>query len=156
MTRAAGERGRRAETALRGILQERGYVVIRSAASKCLDLICVDPESVTGIEVKSTRADVVYCSRTARQKEQHDELVRINETLAVGACYAVRWEPSGEYEFFFCYDTIMRKGHGVDIDVVFPDLRIAPNNPPIVPHGDDVQDTDYTGDDREHFGGGTD
>jgi len=133
MTRAAGERGRRAETALRGILQAGGYVVIRSAASKCLDLIAVDVESVSGLEVKSTRDDVLYVSRTRRQQEQHAELCRINDETVAGTAYVVRWEPEGVYEVFSCYDTIMRKGHGVSLETVFPGLRSAPNNPPIVP-----------------------
>jgi len=149
VTRAAGERGRRAETALRGILQAGGYVVIRSAASKCLDLIAVDVESVSGLEVKSTRDDVLYVSRTRRQRDQHEDLVRINEETVCGTAYVVRWEPEGVYEVFSCYDTIMRKGHGVTLETVFPcvrpvseaavrfgdvaPLRSAPNNPPIVP-----------------------
>jgi hypothetical protein len=140
--------------------------VIRSAASKCLDLICVDRESVSGLEVKSTRDNTLYVSRTRRQQEQHAELCRINDETVAGTAYVVRWEPEGVYEVFWCFETIMRRGHGVSLDIVFPGLRSAPNNPPIVPrketlaqvckdHAEGHADK-YGCDDRDGQGGGTD
>ena len=135
-------RGQRAETALRAILQERGYLVIRSAASKVYDLVCVDKGGfVFFLEVKSVKSD--YCcyrvSRTAMTKAQHAQMnadaKRYGAIDGVFFAYAVRF-PDGEYRIYGGRD-IMPQHEGVSLEEAFP-VRITPNNPPIVPHEGDA------------------
>ena len=130
-------RGQRAETALRAILQARGYLVIRSAASKVYDLVCVDEGGfVFFIEVKSVKDGHCFrVSRTAMTREQHAQMRR--DMMRYGAidrvffAYAVRF-PDGEYRFYGAEREIMPQHEGLSLDVAFP-VRITPNKPPIVP-----------------------
>ena len=139
-------RGQRAETALRAILQERGYLVIRSAASKVYDLVCVDEGGfVFFLEVKSVKDGHCFrVSRTAMTREQHAQMQhdqmffgRLEDVVFL---YAVRF-PDGEYRFYGCEREIMSQYEGLSLDEAFP-VRITPNNPPIIPHGDDALDPD--------------
>ena len=133
--------GNRAETALRDILMARGYLCIRSAASKVLDLVCFGPSDPygVGIEVKASKTDVVRASRTKRQKEQHEELMRMPRMYhALSTMYAVRWADDS-YELFDPTESILRRGGGYSLEVEFPDLRYPPSNPPIVPPGSTPQ-----------------
>ena len=135
-------RGQRAETALRAILQARGYLVIRSAASKVYDLVCADEGGfVFFLEVKSVKSG--YCfrvSRTAMTKAQHAQMNADAERYgcdnSVVFAYAVRF-PDGEYRIYGCEREIMPRDEGVSLDEAFP-VRNTPNKPPIVPHGDDA------------------
>jgi len=163
--------GTRAENELRAILQAKGYLVIRSAASKCLDLVCVRPGIVYGLEVKATHGNVYYSSRNPDSKEQREELINIRETYDLKTLYAVRFL-SG-WEVFDPYQTIMRRGCGQPLDEAFPILRsiaVSPNIPPIVPReltGEEIErcanamnlPPSYVaprcGDDRDGQGGGT-
>ena len=127
--------GLRAETALRDVLVARGYLCIRSAASKVLDLVCVRPGGQGdlypwGIEVKATSGDVMRVSRNGKQREQYEEILRLTRVYPIEICYAIRWG-DGTFEFFYPQE-IMRRGGGLSIDVMFPDLqRLTGNNPPI-------------------------
>lgn len=130
-------RGQRAETALRTILQDRGYLVIRSAASKVYDLVCVDEGGfVFFLEVKSVKNHCYRVSRTAMTRAQHAQMLAdvrqygSNDTLFA---YVVRF-PDGEYRFYGPEREIMPQHEGIALDEAFPP-RITPNNPPIVPHG---------------------
>ena len=159
-------RGQRAETALRAILQARGYLVIRSAASKVYDLVCVDEGGfVFFLEVKSVKDGHCYrVSRTAMTKEQHAQMNR--DAARYGAntvafAYAVRF-PDGEYRIYGCEYEIMPQYGGIPLDTAFPP-RITPNNPPIVPQETDALDSDEAQyrvecirEDRDGQGGGTD
>lgn len=143
-------RGQRAETALRAILQERGYLVIRSAASKVYDLVCVDEGGfVFFLEVKSVKDGHCFrVSRTKMTREQHAQMQRDLERYGsddVLFLYGVRF-PDGEYRFYGAEREIMPQHEGFDLDVAFP-VRIAPNNPPIVPQETDALDPD--GDTRD-------
>jgi len=138
-------RGQRAETALRAILQERGYLVIRSAASKVYDLVCVDEGGyVFFIEVKSVKDGHCFrVSRTAMTREQHAQMQRDLERFGsdeVYFLYAIRF-PDGEYRFYGCEREIMPQHEGVSLDLAFPP-RNTPNIPPIVPRTDDALDPD--------------
>ena len=140
--------GLRAETALRDVLVARGYLCIRSAASKVLDLVCVRPRGRNdylpwGIEVKATSGDVVRISRNGKQREQYEELVRIVHTYPILTWYAVRWGDA-TFEFFYPRE-IMHRGSGLSIDVLFPDLqRHTGNNPPIrFPLGEHIAPPEY-------------
>ena len=129
-------RGQRAETALRAILQERGYLVIRSAASKVYDLVCVDEGGfVFFIEVKSVKDGHCFrVSRTAMTREQHEQMQRDAKRYGsadVMFAYAVRF-PDGEYRVYGCEREIMPQHQGLSLDHAFP-VRNTPNNPPIVP-----------------------
>lgn len=131
--------GLKAETALRDILMARGYLCIRSAASKVLDLVCVPPRGhyVYGIEVKRTSGDALYCSRTKMQKEQHAELIRQEANYeGLVNVYAVMFG-DGRVEVFDSGLDILREHEGVLFGTFFPDvthdLLIPPNTPPIVP-----------------------
>ena len=135
-------RGQRAETALRAILQARGYLVIRSAASKVYDLVCVDEGGfVFFLEVKSVKDGHCFrVSRTAMTREQHAQMYRDAERYGaidgVFFAYAVRF-PDGEYRVYGCERTIMPQHEGIPLDVAFP-VRITPNNPPIFPQEGDA------------------
>ena len=135
-------RGQRAETALRAILQERGYLVIRSAASKVYDLVCVDEGGfVFFLEVKSVKDRRVYrTSRTKMTREQHAQMnadaERYGAIDGVFFAYAVRF-PDGEYRIYGCEREIMPQHEGVSLEEAFP-VRITPNNPPIVPQEGDA------------------
>ena len=130
--------GTSAETALRAFLRARGYLCIRSAASKCLDLVCASPSLVYGLEVKATHGNVHYVSRNAVSKVQHDELVDIEITYpCVKTQYVVRFMDG--FEVFPPFETVMRRGKGIPIEEFFPVLLHSPNKPPIVPHGSDAQ-----------------
>lgn len=129
-------RGQRAETALRAILQARGYLVIRSAASKVYDLVCVDEGGfVLFLEVKSVKhGDVFRVSRTAMTREQHAQMQSDQRRYGgtdVAFAYVVRF-PDGEYDVYGCEREIMRQHEGFSLDEAFP-VRITPNKPPIVP-----------------------
>jgi len=128
-------RGQRAETGLRAILQARGYLVIRSAASKVYDLVCVDEGGfVFFLEVKSVKNHCYRVSRTAMTKEQHAQmqrdLARYGSNSVLFA-YVVRF-PDGEYRFYGPEREIMPQHEGLPLDDCFPQ-RITPNIPPIVP-----------------------
>ena len=146
-------RGQRAETALRAILQARGYLVIRSAASKVYDLVCVDEGGfVLFLEVKSVKGTVYRTSRTAQTRDQAIQM--LNDAARYGSddicfAYAIRFS-DGEYRFYMPEDHCMPQDDGFPLDEVFP-VRITPNNPPIVPHGDDALDgrVDPDGDTRD-------
>ena len=134
-------RGQRAETALRAILQERGYLVIRSAASKVYDLVCVDEGGfVLFLEVKSVKDGHCFrVSRTKMTREQHAQMQRDNERYGgfdVVFMYAVRF-PDGEYRIYGPGREIMPQHEGLSLDDAFP-VRNTPNIPPIVPHDDNV------------------
>lgn len=158
-------RGQRAETALRAILQERGYLVIRSAASKVYDLVCVDEGGyVFFLEVKSIKTgDTFRTSRTATTREQHAQMLRDAERYGssdVWFLYAVRF-PDGEYRLYHPEVEIMSRRGGMSLDYVFP-VRITPNKPPIVPQTyapsppTGFEPMNSTSDDRDGQGGGTD
>ncbi len=123
-------RGQRAETALRAILQDRGYLVIRSAASKVYDLVCVDEGGfVVFLEVKSVKGDVFRVSRTAMTREQHAQMLRDTERYGsedVIFAYAVRFS-DGEYRVFVPEREIMPFFDGVSLDEAFP-VRSAHNS----------------------------
>ena len=134
-------RGQRAETALRAILQERGYLVIRSAASKVYDLVCVDEGGfVIFLEVKSVKDGHCFrVSRTAMTREQHEQMQRDENRYGgpnVIFAYAVRF-PDGEYRIYGGRE-IMPQHEGLSLDDAFPQHN-TPNIPPIVPHGSDAR-----------------
>lgn len=145
-------RGQRAETALRAILQERGYLVIRSAASKVYDLVCVDEGGfVFFLEIKSVKTRCYRVSRTAMTKEQHAQMLRDAKRYGgedVIFAYCVRF-PDGEYRVYPSGTEIMPQHEGFSLDYVFG-VRSTPNIPPIVPREEEA-----TGDDRDGQGGGT-
>lgn len=174
-------RGQRAETALRAILQARGYLVIRSAASKVYDLVCVDEGGfVFFLEVKSVKGNCFRVSRTAMTREQHAQMrrdmMRYGNPEGVHFAYCIRF-PDGEYRIYGAEREIMPQHEGISLDVCFP-LRNTPNKPPIVPQTyapslptgfepmnstSDALDTDEAQyrvecirDDRDGQGGGTD
>jgi len=156
-------RGQRAETGLRAILQARGYLVIRSAASKVYDLVCVDEGGfVFFLEVKSVKSHCYRVSRTAMTKEQHAQMQRDADRYGsrdVVFAYCVRF-PDGEYKFYPPYSEIMPQHEGASLDAVFP-VRNPPNIPPIVPregvaHYHPGVSIREDGDDRDGQGGGTD
>ena len=161
-------RGQRAETVLRAILQARGYLVIRSAASKVYDLVCVDEGGfVFFLEVKSvkTHSHCFRVSRTAMTKSQHAQMnadaKRYGAIDGVFFAYAVRF-PDGEYRIYGCEREIMPQHEGIPLDTAFPP-RNTPNIPPIVPQETDALDTDEAQyrvecirEDRDGQGGGTD
>lgn len=144
-------RGQRAETALRAILQERGYLVIRSAASKVYDLVCVDEGGfVMFLEVKSVKDGRCFrVSRTKMTREQHEQMQRDSERYGgpgVIFAYAVRF-PDGEYRFYFTGTEIMPQHLGLSLDLAFP-VRNTPNIPSYkVPVESDALDPD--GDTRD-------
>ena len=137
-------RGQRAETALRAILQARGYLVIRSAASKVYDLVCVDEGGfVFFLEVKSVKTHCYRVSRTQMTREQHAAMQRDAERYGsedVFFAYVVRF-PDGEYRLYGPEREIMPQHEGVSLDEAFP-VRNTPNNPPIVPQDTDALDPD--------------
>src|SRR5574343_463027 len=112
-------RGQRAETALRAILQERGYLVIRSAASKVYDLVCVDEGGfVMFLEVKSVKTGETFrTSRTTMTKEQHEKMQDDKERYGgrdTHFGYAIRF-PDGEYRFYGCENPIMHRYLGLSL-----------------------------------------
>lgn len=79
------EKGRRAEWRVRSVLEEDGYVVVRSAASKGpIDLVAIHPEKreILLIQVKSGR------SRLSR--EERERLASLAGTYTVKPIVAVR------------------------------------------------------------------
>ena len=138
-------RGQRAETALRAILQARGYLVIRSAASKVYDLVCVDEGGfVFFLEVKSVKDG--HCFRVSRTKMTREQHAQMNEDSVrygydnIAFVYCVRF-PDGEYRVYPPETEIMPQHEGVALDYAFP-VRNTPNIPPIVPQEDDALDPD--------------
>lgn len=127
--------GLKAETMLRDILVGRGYLCIRSAASKVIDLIVFDPRVhptlPVGVEVKRTSGDVVYVSRTANQREQRDQLRSILWRYDLIPVYAVMFG-DGTVELFNLDLEVFRKGEGHPFDDWFPD-RSLPTQPPYSP-----------------------
>lgn len=127
--------GQSAETALRDVLKANGYLCIRSAASKLIDIVCIDPRGLTWLfEVKATHNTAVYMSRSAYQREQFEafkEYMYRFATLETRFRYVVRFR-DGHFEVFTPLDEIMREGKGKPLADVLP-VRIPPNKPPIVP-----------------------
>lgn len=94
------DKGRRAEWELRDILESRGAYVIRSAASKNIDLIAVEPNgAVVAYEVKSTSAARLSLSNSYA-REQLLGHMKLAERISV--YYAVRFtvERSPLWRFF--------------------------------------------------------
>jgi len=83
------DKGRRAEWELRDILEARGCYVIRSAASKNIDLIAVEPNGAcVGYEVKSTSENRLSLSNSYAREQLHGHM-RLAERISV--YYAVRF-----------------------------------------------------------------
>jgi len=133
--------GQRAETVLRDELQRRGYLVIRSAASKALDLVCVRPDGTpVGLECKRTHhARALYISKSKMMQEQRAYLCAVERRYNMQVYYAVWWG-AGEFEFFCPDETILRAGRGISLSIAFPSwgtrlssLPSSPNTPPYSP-----------------------
>jgi len=126
--------GLKAETMLRDILKGRGYLVIRSAASKVIDLIVLDlgcEGNTYGLEIKRTSGDVVRISRTAYGREQREQLLRIDEQYPIYLWYAVMFG-DGTVELFRPMYVVFRKGEGIKFDDFFDDCSL-PTQPPYSP-----------------------
>lgn len=83
------DKGRRAEWELRDMLLARGCYVIRSAASKHIDLLSIEPNgAVVGYEVKSTASHRLSLN-TPYSREQLSEHMRLSERIPV--YYAIRF-----------------------------------------------------------------
>jgi len=144
--------GQHAETALRDELQRRGYLVIRSAASKALDLVCVRPNGVpVGLECKRTHlARILYISKSKMMQEQREWMIAVSRRYDLRVFYAVQWG-NNEFEFFYPDETILKAGHGVGLSFAFPFvhkvfgaeeevLHVPPNTPPYSPPVSSTQD----------------
>ena len=82
-------KGRRAEWELRDRLEARGCYVIRSAASRNIDLVAVEPNGAcVGYEAKSTSSHRLSLN-TAYGRAQLDEHIRLSRRIPV--YYAVRF-----------------------------------------------------------------
>jgi Holliday junction resolvase len=82
-------KGRRAEWELRDRLEGRGCYVIRSAASRNIDLLAVEPNgAVVGYEVKSTAGHRLSLN-TSYGRTQFQEHLRLAKRIPV--YYAVRF-----------------------------------------------------------------
>jgi len=171
--------GQRAETVLRDELQRRGYLVIRSAASKALDLVCVRPDGTpVGLECKRTHhGRCLYISKSKMMQEQRAYLCAVERRYNMQVYYAVWWG-NDEFEFFYPDETILKAGHGVSLSFAFPhckhfepaevvhsplceeaaarfgDVRVPPNTPPYSPPVSSTQDGDYIAPDGEPRDGG--
>jgi Holliday junction resolvase len=87
-------KGRRAEWELRDILEARGQYVIRSAASRNIDLVAIEPNgAVCGYEVKSTSNHRLSLN-TSYGRAQYAEHMRLSEKISV--YYAVRFTVLGK------------------------------------------------------------
>jgi Holliday junction resolvase len=82
-------KGRRAEWELRDILEGKGCYVIRSAASRLIDLVAIEPNgAVVGYEVKSTSGHRLSVN-TVYGRAQLGEHLKLNQKIAV--YYAIRF-----------------------------------------------------------------
>ena len=142
------QRGQRAETALRGILQARGYPCIRSAASKCLDVVCLRPSPLPswGFEVKSVAKNHCRLDLRRHNVEQWGDMQAMYEDGFL-VRYVVFWH-SGEYWEVFHPNKgpIFRQGEGTDLGDFL--LAAFPQHSPYSPPSDDTRIADYrdTGD----------
>jgi len=83
------DKGRRAEWELRDILEARGCYVVRSAASRNIDLIAIEPNGATvGYEVKSTSSPRLSLNNSYA-RSQLSEHFALSRKIAV--YYAVRF-----------------------------------------------------------------
>lgn len=83
------DKGRRAEWELRDMLEKRGCYVVRSAASRNIDLLAIEPNGAcVGYEVKSTSSHRLSLN-TAYAREQLDGHMRLAERIPV--YYAIRF-----------------------------------------------------------------
>jgi Holliday junction resolvase len=90
-------KGRRAEWELRDILEGKGCYVIRSAASRNIDLIAIEPNGAcVGYEVKST-SNARLSLNTSYGRTQLQEHIRLSRRIAV--YYAVRFTVDGAPEW---------------------------------------------------------
>jgi Holliday junction resolvase len=82
-------KGRRAEWELRDRLEARGCYVLRSAASRNIDLIAVEPNGATiGYEVKSTSSSRLSLN-TRYSRDQFEGHLQLSKRIPV--YYAVRF-----------------------------------------------------------------
>ena len=87
--RMYGHKGRRAEWELRDRLEERGCYVVRSAASRNIDLLAIEPNGAcVGYEVKSTSSHRLSLN-TVYGREQFTDHCRLARRIPV--YYAVRF-----------------------------------------------------------------
>jgi len=109
--------GRSAEWELRDILEAKNVYVLRSAASRGIDLIGILPgvNNVRAYEVKATGEDVFYCRQNKAVKEQYDGHIELSKRIPVS--YAVRF--GKEWREFPLdgggLDMILRKNEGMPI-----------------------------------------
>jgi Holliday junction resolvase-like predicted endonuclease len=78
-----------AEREARTLLQTVGYTVVRSAASREIDLIAIKDVKVIGYEVKAVHGDVLYLRSSAALMAQRAELLRLASAMPI--YYAVRF-----------------------------------------------------------------
>jgi len=167
--------GIKAETGLRTILQARGYVVIRSAASKSLDLVIVRPKPYPsmGLEVKSNGTGRIDLRKNS--KEQWEELCKMEQD-GYKVYYAICWRKAalgGDlYELFRpSAGPIYYMGTGIHLDTLLCSRttelarspQYTPYSPPRTEHSDKVIEDcaeamrDYPiGPEYQTAGGGTD
>jgi len=97
---SAVSRGRDAEWRMRDHLEKQGWIVIRSAASRIIDLIALKQGDELFIEVKSTSEDSFRISRSKHNKEQLRDHVAYAALIGATPYYAVEFRGSGKWAIY--------------------------------------------------------
>lgn len=114
------DKGRRAEWELRKILEDRGYYVIRSAASHLIDLMAVGKGgTVLAIEVKSTSNAALSLTHSYEKEQYAGHLALLARGVPV--MYCVRWGP-GRWDYFSCPLSSMNLKEGAGDPTLLPAL----------------------------------
>jgi Holliday junction resolvase len=90
------------ERELKGLLEARGQVVIRSAGSLAVDLVAINPKNGDAmlIEVKSYQGNAFYISKSKEMREQWAEMCRLESMCNghTGVFYALRMKGQTDYK----------------------------------------------------------
>jgi Holliday junction resolvase len=121
---SASSRGRDAEWRIRDHLEKQGWIVIRSAASRIIDLIAIKQGEELFIEVKSTGEDSFRISRSKHNKEQLRDHVAYAALIGATPVYAIEFRRTGKWviadEGLLEIPPIIRAEYGKELETWIP------------------------------------
>ena len=117
---SASSRGRDAEWELRDHLEKQGWVVIRSAASRIVDLIALKEGRELFIEVKSTSEPSFKMSRSKNNMEQLRDLLEYSRLIDAKPFYAIRFRTGWVIDDAHFVPSIIRQEDGKGLESWIP------------------------------------
>jgi len=105
---------------MRDHLEKQGWIVIRSAASRIIDLIALRQGEELFLEIKSTSEESFRISRSKHNKEQLRDHIAYARLIGAQALYAVEFRRTGKWRILAAEDIdengILREDFGMRLE----------------------------------------